>query len=88
MDLAFLIDHKVKLKESEKRDKYLDLVREPRKLWNMKVTIIPIVNGTLCTVIKGLVKGLEDLKIRGQMETIQTKALLTSVRILRRVLET
>ena len=27
---------------------------------------------------KGLMKGLEDLKIRGQVETIQTKALLRS----------
>ena len=31
----------------------------------MKVTQIPIVIGALGTVIKGLVKGLEDLEIRG-----------------------
>ena len=31
---------------------------------------------------------LEDLKIRGQAETIQSTALLRSARILRRVLET
>ena len=30
------------LKEYEKKDKYLDFARE---LWNMKVTIIPIVIG-------------------------------------------
>ena len=29
--------------ESEKKDKYLDLGKELEKLWNMKVTIIPIV---------------------------------------------
>ena len=34
--------HRVKLKEYEKRNKYLDLARELKKLWNMKVTIIPI----------------------------------------------
>ena len=33
-------------------------------------------------------EGLEDLEIRGRMETIQTTALLRSARILRRVLET
>ena len=55
--------------------------------WNMKVTVIPIVIGVLCTVIKGLVQGLKDLKIRGQVETIQTTALLRSDRLLR-VLET
>ena len=32
-----------------------------KKLWNMKVTIIPIVIGAFGTVTKGLVKGLEDL---------------------------
>ena len=31
-----------KLKEFEKSDKYLDLARELKKLWNMKVTIVPI----------------------------------------------
>ena len=38
---------KVKLKENEKKDKYLDLARELKKQWNMKVTVIPIVIGTL-----------------------------------------
>ena len=31
VDLAVLTDHIVKLKESEKRDKYLELVRELKK---------------------------------------------------------
>ena len=61
---------------------------ELKKKWNMKVTIIPIAIGTLGTVTKGLVQGLEDLEIRGQVETIQTTALLRSASILRRVLET
>ena len=54
----------------------------------MKVTIIPIVIGAFGTVTKGLLKGLEDLKVGGQVETIQTTALLRTARILRRVLET
>ena len=33
----------IKLIEWEKKDKYLDLPRELKKLWNMKVTIISIV---------------------------------------------
>ena len=85
MDFVFLADHRIKLKESEKKVKYLDLAWELKKLWNMKVTIIPIVTGALDT--KGLVMGLEDSKIRGRVETIQTTALLRSARILRRVLE-
>ena len=54
----------------------------------MKVTIVPIVIGALGTITKGLLKGLEDLEIGGQVETIQTIALLRTARILRRVLET
>ena len=53
----------------------------------VKVTGIPIVIYALGTVTKGLVQGLEDLEIREQVETIQTKTLLTSARILRRVLD-
>ena len=81
-------DHRIKLKECEKRDKYLNLARELKKLWNMKVTIITIVIGVFGTVTKGLLKGLEDLEVSGRMETTQTTALLKMARILRRVLET
>ena len=53
---------RVKLKESEKRDKYEDLARELKTLWNMKVTVIPTVIGALGTIPKGVVKGQEQLK--------------------------
>ena len=88
MDNAVPADHRVKLKESEKKDKYLDLARELKKLWNMKVTIILIVIGALDTFTKGLVKGLVGLEIRGRVENNQISVLLRSARILRRVLET
>ena len=45
------------MKECEKRGKYLDLARELKKLWNMKVTIIPFVIGAFGTVTKELLKG-------------------------------
>ena len=47
VDFAVLTDHRINLKECEKKDKYLDLARELKKLWNMKVTIVPIVIGVL-----------------------------------------
>ena len=87
-ELFIPADHRVKLKENEKSDRYLDIARELKKQQNMKVTVIPIVIGALGTVTKGSVQGLEDSDIRGQVETIQTTALLRSGRILRRVLET
>ena len=82
------MDHRINLKESEKKDKYLDLARELKKLWNMKVRIVPIVIGALGRITKGLLKGMEDLEVGGRVETIQTTALLRTARTLRRVLET
>ena len=38
MSFAFSAVYRVKMKESEKIEKYLDLAREQKKLWNMKVT--------------------------------------------------
>ena len=88
VDFVFPADHWVRLKENEKKDKYLDLARKLKKLWNMKVTVTPIVVGVFSAVTKGLIKGLEDLEIKGWVETLQTAAILKSARILRRVLET
>ena len=88
VDFAVPADHKIKLKECEKKDKYLDLARELKNLWNMKVTIVPIVIGAFGTIAKRLLKGLEDLEVGGRVETIQMTALLRTARILRRVLET
>ncbi len=48
----------MKLKECEKKDKYINLARELKKIRNMLVTIIPIVIGVFGTVTKGLLKGL------------------------------
>ena len=87
MDFTVPADHRIKLKETEKKDKYFDLARELKKLWNMKVAIIPIVVGAFGTVTKGLLKGLGDLEAGGQVETTQTSAFFKTARILRRVLK-
>ena len=72
-ELCYPTHHWLKLKESEKRDKYLELARELKKL-NMRVTVIPVVIGAPEAITKGLVQGLEDLEIRGRVDTIQTTA--------------
>ena len=71
-------DIRVNLKDSNKRDKYPDLASELRKLWNMKVTVIPFVVSALGTITKGLIMGQGDLEITGQVETLQTTALSIS----------
>ena len=64
VDFAVPAEHRVKLKECEKRDDYLDLARELKKLGHESdnYTVIGryIVIGALGTVTKGLVQGLED----------------------------
>ena len=46
----------------------------------MKVTVIPLVIGAFGTIPRWLVRELEDLEIRGQVETIQTPALSRSAK--------
>ena len=87
MDFALPADHRLKLKESKNKDKYLDLARKLKNLKNMKVMFTPIIIGALGTVTEGLSKGLDDLDIGG-VETIYNTTLLRSATILRRVLET
>ena len=86
VDFAVLVDYRILLKENDMKYKYMNLAWEMKKLRNMKITIIPIMIGTFDTLTKGLFKGLEDLKMRGLVETIQTTALLRLARILRSVL--
>ena len=51
VDLAVPADHRIKLKDCEKKDKYHELARElKKKLWNMKVTIKLIVIGAFGTL--------------------------------------
>ena len=66
VDFAVPVDRRLNLKEREKKDKYLDLAGELKRLWNMKVMVILIVISALGTVTKGLVQGLEDLEKTGQ----------------------
>ena len=58
-----------------------------KKLWNMKVAIIPIVIGALGTITEEVILRLEKLAIRGRVKTIQTTTLLRTARILKRRLE-
>ena len=78
-----------KSEESEKRDKFQDFARQVKKLWDMKVTVIPIVIGALDShqKIDAGTGGLGNQRTSVNHPNIQT-ALLRSVRILRRVQET
>ena len=86
------MDHKTKIKENSKTDKYLDLAgelknKQTNKQRKMKVTVIPIVAGATGTVSIVLEKRLGEQDIGGRIDTIQITTLLESARILWRVLE-
>ena len=87
VEFAVPADHRINLKESEKKDKYLDIARELKELWNMKVAIVPILISAIGTITKGLLKGLEYSEVGRRVEIIQMTALLRTARILTRVLE-
>ena len=57
-------------------------------MWNMDVTIVPIVTAAFGAITKSLLKALEDFEVDGRVETITTTTWLRTARILRRVLET
>ena len=52
VDLSVLADHRIKLKECGKKDKYPDHARELKNLWCIKVIITPVVIGAFGTVTK------------------------------------
>ena len=64
------------------------LATELTKLRNMRMMVIPIIVGTLGTVLINLERRMEELEITRRIETNQTTELLRSAIILRRVLET
>ena len=70
VDFAVLADHRINLKECEKKNKYIDLARELKKHLNINVTIVLIVIGAFSTITKGLLKGLEYLEDGGRVVTI------------------
>ena len=87
IDFAILYDSRVKSKEVEKIEKYQDLARELRKLWNMKVKVIPIIIATLGTTPRQVKKRLEVIVIETKVKGLQKTVIIHSARILRKVLE-
>ena len=71
VNFAVPANHRVKVKETEKKNQYLHFAEKFKNVWNMKMTVIPIVICALATVIERVIKELEYLEIRWRVETIQ-----------------
>ena len=74
-------------KELEKIDYYQDLARELRKIWNMKVKVIPLVIGVPGTTPIKLRNWLKEIFIETKINELQKTVLPHTARILRKVLD-
>ena len=80
-------DIRVAAKEMDKIQKYQDLARELRKIWQVKVKVVPVVVGALGTIPKALEKHLHQIGTSVRVDLLQKAALLGTARILRKTLE-
>ena len=87
IDIAIPGDFRVEEKEVEKREKYVFLAQELQRIWNISVTVVPIVVGSLGVIPRDLEKWLKSLEIDVSVGLLQKVALLGSARILRKVLD-
>ena len=81
-------DSRTSDKEKEKVEKYQDLKREVKRIWNMRsVIVVPVIVGALGSITKKLDEWVEKLDITVNIALLQKTTLLGTARILRKVLE-
>ena len=85
--MAIPKDSGAKEKEAEKVEKFHNLARELRRMWEVKTKVVPIVLGALGTLPLRLKGNLKGIGVDTSITLIQKSALLGSARILRKVLE-
>ena len=87
IDFAIPFDTRVYDVKVEKIEKYLDLARELKKVWNMKVIVVPLKVGALGTPAKELEKRLTTICIQIKITELLKTVLIHTSRILRKVIE-
>ena len=75
IDFAIPHDTRVDDKDVEKTEKYLDLAKELKRAWIMKVTVVLLVTGALDTAAEALEKRLNNTGIEKKITELQ-KAVL------------
>ena len=87
IDIAIPGDIRVSEKEKEKIERYQELKREIKRMWNIRsITVIPVVVGALGSTSKKLKKCIEELGVVISTVLLLKTALLGTARILRKVL--
>ena len=88
IDIAKPGDIRVSKKEKEKIERYQELKREIKRMWNIRIIkVISEVIGTFESTSNRLKKCLEELGIVISTALLQKSALLGTVRTLRKVLD-
>ena len=87
IDFAIPYDTRIDDKEVEKIERYLDLARELKKVWNMKVIVVPLKVGALGTPAKELEKRLKTICIEIKITELLKTVFVHTSRILRKVIE-
>ena len=71
IDMTIPSDRNVSIKEVEKCSKYKDLEIEISKMWNMKISTIPVVIGALGAIKKGMRSNIEKIPGKISLEELQ-----------------
>ena len=74
-------------KKRRKVEKYLDLIRELQKIWNVRVKIIPLVVGSLGAIPKQFGNRSKATDITAEIGQVQKTVFLGTARILRKVIQ-
>ena len=84
IDFAVPGDSGIEEKEKEKIEKYQDLRRELQKIWNVRVTIIPLAVGSLGPIPKQFGNRLKQIGVTAETGQVQMIVLFGTARILRK----
>ena len=87
IDVAIPADRNVVQKEAEKKFKNKSLCIEIQRMWNLKCTIIPVINGATRIAMRSLRKNLEAVPGKHSIDSLQKTAILGTSHIKWKVLQ-
>jgi hypothetical protein len=86
IDVAISGDRNVIKKEAEKILKYIDLIIETQRMWNVKTKVILVIIGATVTISKSFRKYVSNISGNHEVKELQKTAILGTAHILRKVL--
>ena len=84
--MAIPTDRNVVQKEAEKKLTYKSLCIEIQRMWNLKCTIVPVINGATGIVTRSVRKNLEVVPGRHSIDSLQKTAIPGKSHVIREVL--